>query len=274
MLHVDIVNTESAPKFPYTDAQVEDLLNGIYDETYTPRELPEDLYRTTADYLKKAIYKGFGGNLSDFANTPDFELLNELRTNIYMFGAAKTYQQTKELSSLLVDGDRVRTQAEFNKLGRRTFNTWNDDWGASEYKTAVASASMANKWGDIERSKDILPVLSYSTIGDACDICKPLDGLTLPVDSPKWDTIYPPNHFNCFCLVTQHEEGEKKLTPTAEANKTFEFSTDHMSDVFKMNSGMDKYIFSPEHPYFQVDKKDRAFAAENFGLPIPKTDKK
>jgi hypothetical protein len=36
-----------------------------------------------------------------------------------------------------------------------------------------------------------------------------------------------------------------------------------------MNPGKDGYIFSPDHPYFDVAPKDREFAKENFGLPIP-----
>jgi hypothetical protein len=41
---------------------------------------------------------------------------------------------------------------------------------------------------------------------------------------------------------------------------------------FRMNSGKDRIIFSPDHPYFQVPEKDRDFASENFGLPIPDKD--
>jgi hypothetical protein len=263
---------DNAPQFPFSDAQIEALLDGIYSGSITQYELPENLYFAIANYLKNGIYKGFGGNLKDFEGTPDFKLLTELRENIYMFSAAKTYQQVREISSLLTDGDRVRTESEFNKLGRATYDTWNNDWGKSEYRTAQASAELASKWADIEANKDILPILSYSTIGDACGICKPLDGLTLPVDDKRWNTITPPNHFNCFCLLTQHEEDEKDITPTKQAAEVFETADSNMSDVFKMNSGKDGYIFSPEHPYFDVEPKDKKYAANNFDLPIPEKD--
>lgn len=258
--------------FQYSDEYIKQLLRSIYDGTYTAYDLPENLYLAIADYLKSALYEGFGGDLAHFEGTTDFALLEELRSSIYMFSAAKTFQQVKELSSQLVDGDRVRTLSEFNEIGRQTFALWNDDWGASEYKTAVASASMASKWNDIERSKDTLPNLAYSTIGDACDICAPLDGLTLPVDAPEWDSILPPNHFNCMCIVTQ-EEADAIITPADEKDGVYNEVTDKMSDVFMMNSGKDKVIFSDEHPYFQVERKDKEFASNNFNLPIPKTDK-
>lgn len=272
MQHTHIVNKAETPEMPYSDAKIKQLLDGVYDGSITDRELPEDLYHAIADYLKKGIYEGFGGNLKDFAKTPDFELLNELRENIYMFSAAKTYQQVKDISSLLTDGDTVRTRSEFNKLGREAFSTWNDDYGKSEYNTAIAQASMASKWNDIERNKEILSVLSYSTIGDACDICGPLDGFTAPVSDPVWYTITPTNHFNCFCTLTQHEEGEKELTPTEDKEVIYEQVTEKMSPVFMMNPGKDKVIFNDEHPYFDVSPKDKDYAADNFDLPIPKHD--
>lgn len=258
----------------YTNEQVKKFLDGVYNGTIAVDELPLDLYTAIANYLKEGVYKGFVHNsLSDFVGTKDYALVVELRENIYMFSAAKTYQQTKDISSLLLDGDRVRSREEFNKLGRETFDTWNNDWGKSEYNTAIASASMANKWQDIEANKDILPYLRYSTIGDACDICAPLNGMIAPVDDKRWSTVYPPNHFNCFCVVLQEESG--RTTPKSVSDE----SASHMSDVFKMNSGKDKVIFSDDHPYFQVAPKDKDYAANNFNLPIPtpeqelKTDK-
>ena len=255
--------------FQFSDEYIAELLRQIYAGEITAYDLPESLYHSIADNLKTALYEGFGGNLSKFADTPDFELLTELRENIYMFSAAKTFQQVKEISSQLTDGDRVRTRSEFNKIGAETFDKWNNDWGKSEYNTAVAQASMANKWANIQRSKDVLPNLSYSTSGgDVCDICAPLDGLTLPVDAPEWDTIYPPNHFNCMCIVTQ-EDDTAEISDPEITQDTYDEVTDKMSDVFMMNSGKDHVIFSDDHPYFDVAPKDVDFAKSNFGLPIP-----
>lgn len=259
-------------KFKYSDDQLKELLSGIFDGSITEYEIPEDLYFAISDYLKSALYAGFGGNLTNFKGK-DLELLTELRENTYMFSAAKSYQQVKEIQSLMFDenGDRVGSR-EFNRLGAETFETWNRSWGETEYNTAQAQGMAAVKWNEIERNKDILSVLTYSTIGDACDICAPLDGITAPVDDPIWNSVYPTNHFNCNCLCTQHEEGERQLTPEDEKNSTFEAVTKEMSDVFKMNAGKDGYVFSPSHPYFSVEPKDEKYAANNFNLPIPEKD--
>jgi hypothetical protein len=255
-------------KFNYSNDQIKDFLDGVFDGSITEHKLPEGLYLATADYLKAGLYDGFGGSLVDF-NGKDLELLKELRENTYMFSAAKTYQQTFDQRALLFneDGER-RSMREFSQLGAENFDKWNDAWGRSEYNTAVASAQSASKWNEIEANKDLLPVLMYQTIGDACDICAPLDGITAPVDDPIWDSIMGPNHFNCLCICTQHEAG-KELTPDKEKEATFDQVTKEMDDTFKMNSGKDGYIFSPDHPYFDVAPKDRDFAKSNFGLPIP-----
>jgi hypothetical protein len=253
----------------YTDKDVEKLLRDIYDGSVTPYDLPEDLYIATANYLKDALFKGFGGDLSDFTGTKE-SLLTELRENIYMFSSAKTFQEVKELSSQLVNEDgNIRTFGEFQQIGRQTFSTWNDDWGKSEYNTAVGQATMANKWDDIEAKKDILPNLRF-VVTQPCPICEPLSDLVAPVDDEVWNWATPLLHFNCMCLLLQ-EDADVQVSDK-DKFKEVEDQRKNISDVFQMNPGKDKVIFSPEHPYFDVAKKDKEYAKDNFGLPIPDKD--
>ncbi len=252
----------------YSKAAIEALINGIYDGTISEYNIPEPLYFAIADYLKEALYTGYGGGLSDFSGT-DYALLDELRTNVYMFSAAKCYTELKVMSGLLVDDDKVRSFREFKKAAMHTFDIYNVDYLKSEYNTALASGEMAIKWQDVERNKDILPLLQYQTKGgEVCPICKPLDGVVLPATSAFWKTRYPPNHFNCYCIVTQHEEDELPIT------KDVPDTLPLMQDTFKMNVGRDKYIFAPDHPYFDVPKSDKSYAMRNFDLPIPDKDLK
>lgn len=257
----------------YSNEQIKGLLDGIYNGSITEYDLPEDLYFAVADYLKSGLYEGFGGTLVDFAGK-DLALLKELRDNIYMFSAAKTEKQVIAISSMLVDEDgNKRSSREFNKLGAQIYEKWNNNYGRTEYNTAVAQATMAGKWNEIQKNKDLLPYLTYKTIGDACVICRPLDGMTAKVDDPIWSKIMPVNHFNCLCIVKQGEPTTVE-TPEEEKSSVVGGVLKEMDNIFKMNSGQDKIIFSNKHPYFQVEKKDISFAKENFNLPIPKTDKK
>lgn len=250
--------------------KVEELLAGIYDGSITEYDLPESLYLQFAEILKKAVYKGYGGALKDFEpGGTDYELLAELRENVYMFSAAKTFQEVKEISSLLVgDNGELRSAQEFNELGRATYELWNDVWGETERNTAIGQAQNAVKWNQIEAEKTVLKVLRYTTTENACDICSPLEGFTAPVDDPAWDAIAPMNHFGCLCVLEQLEEGETTKNHSAIVEDTI----GKMNPTFIMNPGKDKVIFSDAHPYFDVAKKDKGFAEKNFGLPIPDED--
>jgi len=97
----------------YTEKQIKALIEGIYDGTYTPTNIPEDLYFAIADYLQKGMLEGFGATIADIADIP---LLQELNTNVYMFSAAKSFTELQEMTSLLTDGDRVLTYRKFGPL--------------------------------------------------------------------------------------------------------------------------------------------------------------
>lgn len=256
-----------------SEKQINKYIEGIYDGSITEYDLPLDVYEAIVGFLKDGLYKGFGQTLEE-AEGLDLELLTELRENVYMFGAAKTYQQTKEISSLLLDEDgELRTSKEFNDIARETYDNWTDNWGETEYQTATGQGQAAAKWNDIEKQKDVLPNLRYSAILDdnTSDICAPLDGLVAPVDDPIWGTVAPLNHFNCRCVLLQ-EDGDAELTPDDDKDEAFEKVDGEMSGTFKGNPGKDGMVFTEDHPYFEVAKEDRDFAKRNFDLPIPDKD--
>lgn len=274
--------------FQFSNEYIKVLFQGIFNGEISEYELPESLYYAIADYLKKGVYEGFGtdftkltkqineGLVSEFTES-DLELLTNLRENIYMFSAAKTYQQVKEMTEALVnEKGTVVSFSEFKESAQEIFDLYNETWLKTEYDTAIGQAQEAVRWSSIEKNKEVLPYLRYSAVMDAntSEICAPLDGIVAPVEDPIWNTIAPLNHFNCRCLLEQldKEEGESKETPDDEkADKVGEVKGE-MQDVFKMNAGKDGYIFKEDHPYFHVPKGDVEYAQNNFDLPIPKKD--
>lgn len=260
--------------FSYSEEYIKELIKGVWNGSITQHELPEDLYNAIGEYLKEGLYEGFGGTLADFEGV-DLELLTELRENVYMFSAAKTYQQVKDMRDLLTGEDGVSTFQEFREAAREIYDQYNENWLKAEYDTAIGQGQNAAAWNDIEKNKELFPYLVYNGQEDdnECEICAPLNGLTAPVDDPIWNTIYPENHFRCRCLVEQIDKYEDvKLTPDAEKTELVSQVSEKMSDVFKMNAGKDRIIFSDEHPYFDVARGDKEFAANNFDLSIPETD--
>lgn len=256
----------------YSEKQIEKLLEDIYSGDVTEYDLPEDLYMAIGRYLEKGLYKGFGGDLDAFEGK-DLDLLTELRTNIWMFSAAKTFQQVQDIrDSMFDDKGNARPWIDFRNDGREKYEKWNDDYGRTEWNTAIGQAQTAAHWNNIEKQKDTLPILTFSTNGSPCAECAPFEGFTAPVGDPIWNWLVPLLHFNCMCILIQQEEDYPVSTNYDEiaAYKST------VPDVFQMNPAKDKVIFKDEgegkHPYFSVAPKDKEFAEENYGLPIPDPD--
>lgn len=136
-------------------------------------------------------------------------LVNELRENVYVFSSAKVYQEVEALKELtLTENGEVITYDEFKDKALAVLGEYNENWLSAEYNTALAEAETARKLSDAQQDKALFPLLRYVTAGDAnvSEICAPLDGITLPVDDPFWDSFAPPNHFNCRCVLEQLEE--------------------------------------------------------------------
>lgn len=273
----------------FTKKEIEALIRGIYEGSITEYNLPRDLYLAISDYLKIGVYQGFGETMTNLSEqvakgtgkVGDLELLTQLRTNIYMFSGAKVFQQVKEMtlaSRLITEEGVIKPFADFKKEALAVYEQYNVDWLKTEYNTSIGQAQEAIKWQSFEEQKDILPYLKYSAVIDSrtSEICRPLDGIVAPVGDPIWKKIAPLNHFNCRCLLLQLDSEEGKATQTPKGLKLakVEQTESQMQDVFKMNAGQDGYIFKKDHPYFDVQPKDKEFAKRNFDLPIPKKDSK
>ena len=88
-----------------------------------------------------------------------------------------------------------------------------------------------------------------------------------------WDLYSPENHFRCRCSLEQIDKFDDPIiTSEADIEELRKELDKTVQPEFKMNPGKDGYIFSPEHPYFEVAPKDRQDAKDNFGLPIPEND--
>lgn len=251
----------------FNDKDFERFLQGLMSGDIDPRHLPTDLYFAIGKDLQKGLFQGFGSNISQFQQG-DEELFTELRNNVWMFSAAKTYQEVRDISAEMFDENGfMRSESEFARIARDKFDLWNDSWGRSEYVTAVGQAQSAVKWTQIERDADQLPILVFDTVGQACPECAPYNGFSAKVDDPVWSWLMPLLHFNCRCIVRQ-EEGDYELSDADAYNQVIS-SRGNISQEFQMNPGKDGYIFSPKHPYFDVAPRDRSFAKRNFDMPIP-----
>lgn len=258
----------------YSERQIRQFLKRIWNGEIDEENLPQDLYFAIGKYLEGALFKGFGGGFGDFEGK-DLELLTELHENIWMFSAAKTYQQVVDIRNLMFDKDGSKVDIEvFNKLGRESYDNWNDNYGRTEYVTTEGMADQAITWQQIEEDADILPMLEFDTNGSPCAECAPFHGFCAPVKDPIWSWLAPLLHFHCECILRQYDES-KKASPPARYNKMVSLKDSNVPKLFQMNPGQDHVIFKDQgegkHPYFDVVPKDKELAANNFNLPIPKS---
>ena len=129
-----------------SDKEINALLVGIYEGSITQYEIPTELYYSISDYLKSGLYEGFGGTLDDFIGA-EKKLLAELRENIYMFSAAKSFKEIGEFKSLMFDEDgKLRDLKNYLKHGEQSYETWNDAWARTEIHTAKFQAQNARDW--------------------------------------------------------------------------------------------------------------------------------
>lgn len=266
-----------------TAEQREDIFRDIWGGAITLFALPLVLFSDTWKELQKGLFRGFGGNLKDFAETStDFKVLTRLNENVNKFSAAKTFQNVKDTQNFILDErGLLRSFTEFRKDAKKIFDQYNENWLRTEFETTVANAQSAVQWQDIQRDKKTLPLLKYQTAGD--DRVRPLhaawDGIVKPVDDPFWDTRSPQNDFGCRCILIQLSEDEEKITNLGDRLKEVKKETkgeitslENDSKLFNINPGKRKIIFPDKgkspHPYFKVDQTFEILKRNNFNLPL------
>ena len=188
--------------------------------------------------------------------------------NIYVFSAAKTYTQVKDISSLILDGQKLRPYNEFKPLALDMFKLYNKDYLTTEYNTAVGQAQTAVKWQQIESDVKTFPYLQRKAVmdGNTSKECEILNNIIAPVGDAFWSSRSPLTHFNCRCILVQIDKYEDvKLSSKTKIESAIK-KTEHINPLFKGNPGKDKVIFNESHPYFDVDKKDKELAKRNFNL--------
>jgi hypothetical protein len=84
-----------------SENEVNDLLYWIKEGIINLDNFYYPLYSKTAEELTNYLYKGYGNNIDDFqVNSEDYNMLFDLRENLYLFSSAKQYQFLREVINL------------------------------------------------------------------------------------------------------------------------------------------------------------------------------
>ncbi len=207
----------------------------------------------------RVLDDGVGQGIQD--NEPPAEMLAKLREDVFVFSGCKTYQQLREVSDLLLtDQGTVKPFREFYNQVQQIHQDYNVAYLETEYIFATTNGQMAAKWAEFEKDGDRYN-LQYRTAGD--DKVRvshaELDGITLPVSDPFWDSCLPANGWRCRCNVVQVRAGKYPVDDSAGAIAKGEAATTHLDkngnntdEIFRFNPGKQRVIFPPKHPYRQV----------------------
>lgn len=260
-------NKADKPIKIFGESDYERVINGIIYGSITTSSLDYETYKKTSEALIAALYTGFGSTLDELQySSTEYSLLNDLKQNVYYFSGAKTYQQTREVSGMLkqlfIGKGEIKTLSDFKKEALKVLENYNVNYLTTEYNFSISQGLSANRWHEIEKEKDLYPNLTYHTVGDGR--VRPehaiMDGITRPVNDGFWKKYYPPNGWNCRCTVMQ---SDSNVTPKED------LKVENVPDLFKMNAGIDRIVFSKKHPYFDVAPKDKELAKINWNLPTP-----
>ena len=224
---------------------IERLIAAIYaganDAQLILADLP--LYELINQQLQQAIEIAW--------DAPDVKLKKFLKKNVQRFSGFKSARVCREMTRKLYDEEgKIRDFEAFKKDALQVNATYNEAYLKTEYEQAVAGAQMASKWSTFEPAD----MLQYRTVGD--DLVRPehrkWDKVTLPASHPWWATHYPPNDWNCRCDVVDIVDEDAEPT-SAEVLA----GLPEVPDMFANNVGAAGYVFSEQHPYFEVPAAEK-----------------
>ena len=243
------------------------IMNGIWNGSIKPGDVDQELFELIAGEIFAEVEKGFGASLTTLDEaTPDYQLLAELRENVYLFSGFKNEKTLRAASELLVDASGVkRTFNEFALEALKINQEYNINYLFAEYQNAHAQAQMASKWLEIQADKEVLPYLQVDVVLDERTRHEKWNGITRRVDDPFWDAGgLPPYDWGCRCTVRQLSDS--KVTP----KKNLPDLKSLLKEEFQFNPGKERTIFPKSHPYYKVSGKEENRAKNLFGLKIPK----
>lgn len=223
--------------------------------SYKPKDLEKvkeyrDVIRSTNGILN--------GALED--NTLSDDMQKSLEEDMFYFSQLRTHAQLKEASQLLLDTNKkIKSFEQFSNDISKIKSNYNENYLEAEYDFAVGSVLMADRWDNFKGGDNFL--LQYRTAKDdrVRDSHAALDETTLPKDDAFWDKYFPPNGWRCRCTTVEVLARKYKTSNPKESSKNGEKATNQEGkngknklEIFRFNSGKEKVVFPPTHPYRKV----------------------
>ncbi len=235
---------------------MERIAEQTYNGTIKPGELDEEHVLLTYRELNKATSNGYGKDwlkVNESTGAPAPEVL-KMQQNIFRFSQAKDAVMLEDINRLLTKDGKLANWQDF-KAGVLNLNKkYNLNYLQAEWQTARHAGYMSHLWDEYLLNQDLFPNLKYKTQEDERVRLEheKLNNTIAAINSPFWDSYYPPNGWRCRCYVVQTAEAE------TESDKMPVVGPKDVKPEFRNNVGKTGQVFKEgaedEHPYFLLTK--------------------
>lgn len=218
------------------------------DFTYKDMSADEvqNFVRKVSDYLDHAVD-------TSIRQVPMAEVsVQRLKESNYVFSGIKVFHELNEaFPSMLDDSNELRPFEDFLNDVQKVNNTYNGSYLRTEYNFARQSSLSAARWKQFEKDGDRYN-LQYRTAYDdrVRTSHRKLEGITLPPSSKFWNDYYPPNGWNCRCVVVQVRKDKYPESDEREAiNLGSQATAGKHQEMFKFNPGKEMTTFPAYNAY-------------------------
>lgn len=177
---------------------------------------------------------------------------DRLHRSDYIFSGLKTFHELGEAFPSLLDENGNRKPFDrFLSDVQKIDETYNRHYLRAEYGFIQASAEMAARWEGFSEDGDRYN-LQYRTAGDdhVREEHVSLEGVTLPMSDPFWESYYPPNGWGCRCTVVQVRRSKYDETPSDEAMSLgAQAMQEDRRGIFRFNPGIQQRTVPAYNPY-------------------------
>ncbi|WP_431511619.1 phage minor head protein [Variovorax sp. DAIF25] len=155
------------------------------------------------------------GKVFTIAGTTKADLVRDIQGSL--IGAL---ENGRTITDFRKDFDKAVQEHGWQYKGKRGWRT------SVIFDANMRSARMAGRWKQLQAGKDRRPYLQYRTAGDSR--VRPLhrqwNGLIFHIDSPFYQTHYPPNGWGCRCTVRAYSQADLERKEL-EVSPPFEMKT-------------------------------------------------
>lgn len=244
-------NREKKSLFEKIQAAFPLLMAWLYknkDFTYKKMndEEVQSFVRKVSDYLDHAVD-------TSIRQVPMAEVsVQRLKESNYVFSGIKVFHELNEaFPSMLDESNELRPFEDFLNDVQKVNNTYNGSYLRTEYNFARQSSLAAARWKQFEKDGDRYN-LQYRTAYDdrVRTSHRKLEGITLPPSSKFWNDYYPPNGWNCRCVVVQVRKDKYPESDEREAiNLGSQATAGKHQEMFKFNPGKEMTTFPAYNAY-------------------------